>query len=215
VITSGSYTASFPVAGSRIVACTKAPRFAELAVVQPDAAGDIPAGPVSCHGVARPAALSGSAGTMMSQLTLAAATGVVAVALGVALTVGQGAAVADAVVVGVAATVGVADAVAVGVATTVGVGVGRGLCLLWRNDSLVADTACVVPAAAVVDAAAVADDVADAAVEGAAVDGVAQAPAPCAERLRLPGPPISFRPSTRPTTSAMARGTAILAARAL
>jgi hypothetical protein len=113
-------------------------------------------------------------------------------------------------VVGVAATVGVADAVVVAVATTVGVGVGVTRCLLWRNDSLVADTACVVPAAAVVEAAAVADDVADAAVEG-----VAQAPAPCAERLRLPGPPISFRPSTRPTTSAMARGTAIRAARAL
>jgi hypothetical protein len=65
-------------------------------------------------------------------------------------------------------------------------------------------------AAEVADAAAVADAVADAVVEG-----VAQEPAPCAERLRLPGPPISFRPSTRPTTSAMARGIAIRAARAL
>ena len=47
VITSGSYTHSFPVAGSRIVACTKAPRFAALAMVQPEAAGVAPAGPVS------------------------------------------------------------------------------------------------------------------------------------------------------------------------
>jgi len=157
----------------------------------------------------------------MSQLTFAAATGAVAVALGV--TLGQG--------VATALVVGVADAVVVAVADTVGEAVGCG-CLLWRNDSLVADTACVVPAAAVVeaatvgDAAAVADDVADAAVDGVvdaavdgvadvAVDGVAQAPAPCAERLRLPGPPINFRPRTTPTTSAMARGTAIRAARAL
>jgi hypothetical protein len=193
---------------------------------------------------------------MMSQLTFAAATGAVAVALGVA--VGQG--VATALVVGVAATVGVADAVVVAVATTVGVGVGSGLCprwwcLLWCNGSLVADTACVVPAAAVADdvadaavagvadatvegvavaaAAGVADaGVADAVVEGvadvavdgvadavvddvadAAADGVAQAP--CAERLRLPGPPISFRPRINPTTSARATGTATLAARAL
>jgi len=184
----------------------------------------------------------------MSQLTFAATTGAVAVALGVA--VGQG--VATALVVGVAATVGVADAVVVAVAATVGVGVGSGLCprwwcLLWCNGSLVADTACVVPAAAVADdvadaavagvadatvegvavaaAAGVADaGVADVAVDGvadavvddvadAAADGVAQAP--CAERLRLPGPPISFRPRINPTTSARATGTATLAARAL
>ena len=249
VITSGSYTANFPVAGSRIVACTKAPRLAELAVVQPDAAGVIPPAPVSCHGVARPAALSGSAGTMMSQLTFAAATtGVVAVALGVAL--GQGVATTD--VVGVADAVGVADTVAIAVADTVGVGVGCGRhpwCLLWRDGSLVADTTCVPATAAVagvadtvVDGAAdaavagvadaVVDGVADAAVAGvadAAVDGAADAvvddvadaaaegvaQAPCAERLRLPGPPISFRPRINPTTSARATGTATLAARAL
>jgi hypothetical protein len=249
VITSGEYTASAPVAGSRIVACTKAPRFAELAVVQPDAAGVIPPGPVNCHGVASPAALSGSAGTIMSQLTFAAATGAVAVALGVAL--GHG--VATAVAVGVADAVAVADAVVVAVVDTVGVGVGCVQCLLWCllwcNGSLVADTACVVPAAEVEDdvadatadgvAGAVVDDVADTAAEGvagavvddvgdaaegvagavvddvadAAAEGVAQAP--CAERLRLPGPPISFRPRINPTTSARATGTATLAARAL
>jgi hypothetical protein len=181
----------------------------------------------------------------MSQLTFAAATGAVAVALGVAL--GQG--------VATALVVGVADTVVVAVATTVGVGVGSGLCplwwcLLWCNGSLVADTACVVPAAAVADdvadaavagvadatvegvavaaaagvANAVVEGVADVAVDGvadavvddvadAAADGVAQAP--CAERLRLPGPPISFRPRINPTTSARATGTATLAARAL
>jgi hypothetical protein len=191
----------------------------------------------------------------MSQLTFAAATGAVAVALGV--TVGQG--------VATALVVGVADTVVVAVADTVGVGVGCGLCplwwcLLWCNGSLVADTACVVPAAAVADdvadaavagvadatvegvavaaAAGVADaGVADAVVEGVAVEGVADvavegvadavvddvadaaadgvAQAPCAERLRLPGPPISFRPRINPTTSARATGTATLAARAL
>ena len=46
-------------------------------MVHPDAAGVIPLAPVSCHGVASPAALSGFAGTMMSQLTFAAATGAV------------------------------------------------------------------------------------------------------------------------------------------
>ena len=47
VMTSGSYTESAPVAGSRIVAWTNAPRLAKLAIVQPDAAGVIPFGPVS------------------------------------------------------------------------------------------------------------------------------------------------------------------------
>ena len=56
-----------------MVAWTNAPRLAALVIVQPDAAGDVPSGPVSWYGVARPRALSGFAGTMMSQLTLAAA----------------------------------------------------------------------------------------------------------------------------------------------
>src|ERR1700722_17045845 len=47
VMTSGSYVLSAPVAGSRIVACANAPRWAKLAMVQPDACGDIPFGPVS------------------------------------------------------------------------------------------------------------------------------------------------------------------------
>src|ERR1035438_10294714 len=99
VITSGSYTSSVPAAGSRIVACTKAPRFAALAMVQPDAAGVVPPVPVSCHGVASPAALSGFAGTMRLQLTLATATatGVVAVTVGEAVGVTVGVTVAVAV----------------------------------------------------------------------------------------------------------------------
>src|SRR5450755_558137 len=55
-----------------MVAWTNAPRLAALVMVQPDAAGDSPFGPVSWYGVARPFALSGAAGTTMSQLTLAA-----------------------------------------------------------------------------------------------------------------------------------------------
>ena len=47
VITSGSYTDSLPVAGSRIVAWTNAPRAAKLAVLQPDWAGVMPPVPVS------------------------------------------------------------------------------------------------------------------------------------------------------------------------
>ena len=53
-------------------------------MVQPDAAGEVPSGPVSWYGVARPLALSGFAGTMMSQLTLAAAAATAAGAVAVA-----------------------------------------------------------------------------------------------------------------------------------
>jgi hypothetical protein len=112
VITSGSYTLSRPFLGFRIVACTNAPRLPTLAMVQPEAAGDIPSGPVSWYGVARPRALSGLGGTMMSHDTLAAAVA----ALAVAVAVGHGVAVAD--VVGAAVAV-VAGAVAVAVAADV------------------------------------------------------------------------------------------------
>ena len=53
-----------------MVAWTNAPRLAALVMVQPEFAADVPAGPVSWYGVARPRALSGFAGTMMSQLGL-------------------------------------------------------------------------------------------------------------------------------------------------
>ena len=53
-----------------MVAWTNAPRLVALVIVQPDAAGVVPSGPVSWYGVARPFALSGFAGTMMLQLTL-------------------------------------------------------------------------------------------------------------------------------------------------
>src|SRR5271165_6871200 len=96
-----------------MVAWTNAPRLTALVIMQPDAAGDVPSGPVSWYGVARPRALSGFAGTMMSQLTLAAAAG--ADALAEAL--GQGDAGSDA---GAEADAGsVADAVAVAVAGSV------------------------------------------------------------------------------------------------
>jgi len=42
-----------------------------LAIVQPEAAGVVPPGPVSRYGVASPAALSGCAGTTISQLVFA------------------------------------------------------------------------------------------------------------------------------------------------
>jgi hypothetical protein len=41
-------------------------------MVQPDRNGELPWGPVSRYGVARPAAVSGFAGTMMSQATFPA-----------------------------------------------------------------------------------------------------------------------------------------------
>ena len=56
-----------------MVACTNAPRLTALVISHPDCAGVCPSVPVSWYGVARPRAVSGFAGTMMSQLTLAAA----------------------------------------------------------------------------------------------------------------------------------------------
>ena len=72
VITRGSYTDRAPVAGFRMVAWTNAPRLTELIIWQPESAGEVPAGPVSRYGVASPFAVSGCAGTMMSQSVLAA-----------------------------------------------------------------------------------------------------------------------------------------------
>src|SRR5260370_37572894 len=65
-----------------MVAWTNAPRLTALVIVQPDAAGVIPFGPVSWYGVARPCALSGFAGTMMSQLTLPAGAAAAGAAAG-------------------------------------------------------------------------------------------------------------------------------------
>jgi hypothetical protein len=118
-------------------------------MVQPDCAGLIPSGPVSWYGVARPCADSGFAGTMMSQLTLAA---VVVAVLVVADAVGHGAAE----LIGV---VGVVPVVAVAVAAVVGVAV---------PEAAVAGVA--VPAAPVVGATVpVAAVVAEAVLEAAAV----------------------------------------------
>jgi hypothetical protein len=92
-------------------------------MVQPDCAGVIPPGPVSWYGVARPFADSGFAGTMMSQLTLAAVVVTVLVDVALALAVALGHGVADAV----AAAVGdaVLEAAAVGEAVPEAVVVGE------------------------------------------------------------------------------------------
>ena len=83
-----------------MVAWTNAPRLTALVIVQPDAAGVVPPGPVSWYGVARPCALSGFAGTMMSQLTLAAVAAAAAGAAAVAAP--DGAAIAEALADGLA-----------------------------------------------------------------------------------------------------------------
>jgi hypothetical protein len=80
-----------------------------LAIVQAEAAGEAPSGPVSWYGVASPAALSGSAGTTISQSEFADGGGAVAAADG------HGVVLADAA--GAGATVGLAgDAAGAGVA---------------------------------------------------------------------------------------------------
>lgn len=122
--------------------------------------------------MASPAAVSGFAGTMMSQLTFAAATGAV-----VADAEGQGVDVGVAVVVGVAVAVEVAVALGVGVtvgmAVVVGVGVG------------VAVVAGAVVAGAVVAGAVVAGAVVAGAVVGATVMVETGAGGKCRWRLPL------------------------------
>jgi hypothetical protein len=125
-----------------------------LAMVQPDCAADIPFGPVSWYGVASPAADSGFAGTMMSQLTLAA----VVVVPVVADVVGHGAAE----LIGV---VGAVPVVAVAVAAVVGVAVPEAAAV----GVAVLEAAVVVVGNAVPVAAVVAEAVLEAAVVGAAV----------------------------------------------
>jgi hypothetical protein len=112
-------------------------------MVQPDCAAVIPPGPVSWYGVASPWADSGFAGTMMSQLTLAA---VVVAVLVVADAVGHGAAE----LIGV---VGAVPVVAVAVAAVVAVAVPEAA----------------VVGAAVPEAAAVEEAVPEAAAVGDAV----------------------------------------------
>ena len=63
VMTSGLYTCTWPF-GARMVASTNAPSVAAFAIEQPSP---------SCHGVARPCALSGLAGTVRVQFIDAAA----------------------------------------------------------------------------------------------------------------------------------------------
>lgn len=124
-----------------------------MAMVQPDCAADIPFGPVSWYGVDSPCADSGFAGTMMSQLTLAAAVVVVPV---VDVAVGHGAAE----LIGV---VGAVPVVAVPVAAVVAVAVPEAAVV----GAAVLDAAVV--GAAVPVAAVVAEAVLEAAAVGDAV----------------------------------------------
>src|SRR5512135_3658127 len=55
-----------------MVAWTNAPSCSELIIWQPEAAGEVPAGPVSRNGVASPLAVSGCAGMTMAQSVLTA-----------------------------------------------------------------------------------------------------------------------------------------------
>jgi hypothetical protein len=119
-------------------------------MVQPDCAADIPSGPVSWYAVASPAADSGFAGTMMSQLTLAAAVVVVPV-------------VADAVGHGAAELIGVVGAVPVVAVPVVAVAVPEAAVV----GEAVLDAAVV--GAAVPVAAVVAEAVLEAAAVGDAV----------------------------------------------
>jgi hypothetical protein len=92
-----------------------------LAIVQPEAFGVAPSGPVSRYGVASPAAVSGCAGTMMSQLEFAGGGGAAGVAdrHGAAVA-GAGGAVAAPVPVADAAGAGTAVGLGAAVAATPG-----------------------------------------------------------------------------------------------
>jgi hypothetical protein len=187
-------------------------------MVQPDAWALIPFVPVSWYGVDRPFALSGFAGTTMSQDTLAAAAGAVAVAVAVA--VGQIVGAADAVAVVVAAVVAgavaavVAGAVAAVVAGAVAAVVAGAVAAVVAAAvaGAVATGAATVPLGVGATVAAVLAGVVAAAVPAAAVaptavlvdDGVAQAPATLAALLApntLPMFGISNAPPTPPTTA--------------
>jgi hypothetical protein len=118
-------------------------------MVQPDCAADIPFGPVSWYGVDSPCADSGFAGTMMSQLTLAAAVVVVPV-------------VADAVGHGAAELIGVVGAVPV-------VAVLEAAVVAVAVPEAAAVAVAAVVAVAVPEAAAVGEPVLEAAAVGDAV----------------------------------------------
>src|SRR5215469_3701165 len=175
-----------------MVAWTNAPRAPELAMVQPEAAGDVPFGPVSWYGVARPCALSGLAGTMMSQLALsvAAACAAGADAAAEALPDGQGAGAAEAAAAGALAPA--AGALAAGAAALAPAAAAAGA---------------LAPAAGAPAAGVAASSSALAAAE-------AQEPrADCWIVVVLPLETARMIPRVRPSAIGMARGTAIRAAR--
>jgi hypothetical protein len=174
-------------------------------MVQPEAAADIPAGPVSWYGVARPWALSGLPGTTMSHDTLAAAAAAVAAADAVAVGQMTGVAVADAVAPAAVGAVVVGAAVAVIAADWVAAA-GTGEAALVAPAAVVAGVvlsgAAVlawVPACAAVPACVLVVGAADDAPVAAAVTGVAQSPATLAVLLALP--------NTFPSPGAMSRAT--------
>ena len=84
-----------------------------MAIVQPEAAGEAPSGPVSWYGVASPAALSGFAGTTISQSELADGGG------GTAFSDGHGFALGDAAGAGATLEL-VGDAAGAGAAAELG-----------------------------------------------------------------------------------------------
>jgi X-X-X-Leu-X-X-Gly heptad repeat protein len=176
-------------------------------MVQPESAGDVPFGPVSWYGVARPRALSGLAGTMMSQLVLSAAA-CAAGADAEALPDGQGAGAAEAAAAGALAPA--AGALAAGAAAlaagAAALAAGAGALALAAGAGALALAA----GAAWLPLAAGAAPLAAAAAE-------AHEPrADCSMVVALP-PPETARtiPRVRPSAIGMASGTAIRAARLL
>src|SRR5271166_610854 len=131
-----------------MVAWTNAPRLTALVIMQPDAAGDVPSGPVSWYGVARPRALSGFAGTMMSQLTLAAGAGADAGSVADAGAVADAGSVADAgavagsVAEAVAGSVAEAVAVAGAMVETSAAGLAAGASQEPSADWLITENPC-------------------------------------------------------------------------
>jgi hypothetical protein len=167
-------------------------------MVQPDCAAVIPPGPVSWYGVASPWADSGFAGTMMSQLTLAA---VVVAVLVVADAVGHGAAE----LIGV---VGAVPVVAVLEAAVVAVAVPEAAAV----DEAVPEAAAV--GAAVPEAAAVGDAVLPApwwpcpAVLAGTTYAAGDAQLAFAASARLFAPEWSTMMTIAPTATASATGMA-------
>jgi len=178
-------------------------------MVQPESAADVPFGPVSSYGVARPRALSGRAGTMMSQLVLSAAAACAAGAD--ALPDGQGAGAAEAA----AAEGAAAGALALAAGATALALAAGATPLAAGAAPLAAGAGALVVASSASGAGAlvVASGAGVLVLELAAAE--AHDPrADCSMVVALP-PPETARtiPRVRPSAIGMASGTAIRAAR--